>query len=129
MLRTAAVLVCCAGSLAAQEQITPDQFLDGVAGNTLTFTSFDSGSVVGEEQFLRRDLSVWAQPNGRCTYGKIEIRGPQICFLYEDFPDPNNCWLPFRYKDQFVVMANSGELQRVTKVTTQPISCEGAPLS
>ena len=89
----------------------------------------DQGRLVGEEQFLRRDLSVWTDVTGRCTYGQIEIRGPQICFIYEDNPDPENCWLTFRYKDQFVVMANSGELQRITEISDQPISCEGAPLS
>ncbi|MEM6303549.1 MAG: hypothetical protein AAF744_02455 [Pseudomonadota bacterium] len=132
MLRTAFCLTLAwlAMPVQAQEQISPEAFLDQAVGNTLTFRSFDSGSVVGEEEFLRRDLSVWVQPNGRCTYGKIEIRGPRICFIYEDFPDPDNCWLPFRYQDQIVVMAmGSGELQRVTEITDTPLSCEGAPLS
>lgn len=129
MLRLAALLAALAGPVAAQEQITPDEFLDAAIGQTLTFRGFDSMNLVGEEEFLRRDLSVWAQPNGRCTYGKIEIRGPRLCFIYEDFPDPENCWLPFRYQGQLVVMAGSGELQRVTDLSDQPISCEGAPLS
>ncbi len=86
MLKWLAMFVGLAGAATAQEQITPDEFLDGATGNTLTFTAFDGGHLVGEEQFLRRDLSVWAQPDGRCTYGTIEIRGPRICFLYDDCP-------------------------------------------
>ena len=74
----------------AQEQMTPDGFLDLARGRTLTFTSILSGTEIGVEQFLRRDLSVWADRTGRCTYGRIEIHGPLLCFLYEDVPDPKN---------------------------------------
>lgn len=129
MLRAVAFLILLALPATAQDQISPEEFLDAATGKTLTFRPFDGDGLVGVEQFLRRDLSVWTDPNGRCTYGKIDIRGPRICFTYEDFPDPENCWLPFRYQGDLVVMAGSGELQRVTKMSDEPLSCEGAPLS
>ncbi|WP_299415064.1 hypothetical protein [uncultured Sulfitobacter sp.] len=123
-------LAAAATSIAAQEQITPDDFLDLALGRTLSFSSIRSGMLVGEEQFLRRDLSVWADETGRCTYGRIEQRGPEICFLYEDYPDPDNCWLPFLDQGTILVMAvRTGEVQRISDINDTPITCEGAPTS
>ncbi|MBD3662484.1 hypothetical protein H9Q16_00960 [Sulfitobacter sp. TSTF-M16] len=122
-------LCICAGAAVAQQQISPEAFLDRAEGKTFTFRQYQGNAYVGTEQFLRRDLSVWATSTGRCTYGTITVRGPQVCFLYDDFPDPENCWLPFEYNGDLVVMAPTGEVQRVTKITERPISCEGAPVS
>ncbi|MEH6645026.1 hypothetical protein [Sulfitobacter sp.] len=114
----------------AQEQMTPDGFLDLVHGRTLTFSSMIRGGEVGVEQFLRRDLSVWADRSGRCTYGRIEIRGPLLCFVYEDAPDPNNCWIPFYDKGKLLVLSQgSREVQRISDISDKPVVCEGAPSS
>ncbi|KEJ90011.1 hypothetical protein [Sulfitobacter donghicola] len=114
----------------AQDQLTPDGFLDIAVNRTLSFSSVLSGQLIGEEQFLRRDLSVWADKTGRCTYGRIEIRGPLLCFLYEDAPDPENCWIPFIDEGTLLVLAtDSGETQRITDISDTPITCEGAPTS
>ena len=119
-----------AGSAFAQQQISPDAFLDLATGQTLTFSDYESGVTIGVEQFLKRDLSVWAQSNGRCSYGRIDIRGPLLCFIYENFPNPDNCWMPFQQDTEILVMsAESREIQRVTKITTDPVLCEGTPLS
>jgi hypothetical protein len=90
---------------------------------------FENNTYIGSEQFLRRDLSVWATANGRCTYGQIEVRGPLICFIYEDNPDPGNCWTPFVQDGDLVVAGVRGDLQRITQIERRDISCEGAPLS
>ncbi len=114
----------------AQEQITPDAFLDLALGRTLSFSSVRSGILVGVEQFLRRDLSVWADETGRCTYGRIERRGPLLCFLYEDAPDPDNCWIPFLDEGTLLVLSQStNEVQRISDITEKPVICEGAPTS
>ena len=114
----------------AQEQLTPDNFLDLALNRTLSFSSIRSGMLVGVEEFLRRDLSVWADETGRCTYGRIEIRGPLICFLYEDAPDPNNCWIPFNDAGTLLVMSqNTGEVQRISDISDKPVICEDAPTS
>lgn len=124
------ILAVCTGPLAAQEQITPDDFLDLATGRTLTFTEQTSGTVVGIEQFLRRDFTVWAQSNGQCSYGRIEVRGPLICFIYESFPNPNNCWIPFQEDGTILVMsAESRQVQRVSDVSDAPVQCHDAPLS
>lgn len=117
------------GPSAAQDQISPELFLDQAVGNTLTFRGLSNNNFVGVEQFLRRDLSVWATANGRCTYGQIEIRGPLICFIYDDNPDPGNCWTPFVDDGDLVVVGVRGDMQRITQIEQRDISCEGAPLS
>ena len=132
MLKKAATLVLglwLSGPLAAQDQISPELFLDQVVGNTLTFRGHSSNNFVGVEQFLRRDLSVWATANGRCTYGQIEVRGPLICFIYDDNPDPGNCWTPFVEDGDLVVVGVRGDIQRITSIERRDISCEAAPLS
>lgn len=114
----------------AQEQLTPDGFLDLATGRTLTFSSVISGGVVGVEEFIRRDLSVWADDSGRCAYGRIEVRGALLCFIYEDAPDPDNCWIPFLDDGALLVLSQrTTEVQRISEVTDTPISCEGAPIS
>jgi hypothetical protein len=131
-MRTAAGLLACfiAPGAAAQDQMSPDNFLDLALGRTLSFSSVLSGSLVGVEQFIRRDLSVWADETGRCTYGRIEQRGPLLCFLYEDAPDPDNCWIPFSDEGTLLVMAQrTGEVQRISDISETPVICEGAPTS
>lgn len=116
-------------SLVAQTQLTPDAFLDQAVGKTLTFSTFGSGRLVGVEQFLRRDLSVWAGVDLRCTYGEIEVRGPLVCFIYENNPNPENCWMPFVDDQGLIVMSRSFDIQRVTAVTQNPVVCNDAPTS
>ena len=124
------VVFGCVGSVSAQRQIAPDAFLDRAIGRTLTFNDYASGAPIGTEQFLRRDLSVWAQSDGRCSYGNIKIRGPLLCSVYENFPNPENCWMPFQLESELLVMsAESRQIQRVTQITKDPVVCEGVPLS
>ncbi|MDF1728940.1 MAG: hypothetical protein P1U53_14450 [Sulfitobacter sp.] len=112
----------------AQEQITPEEFLDRATGMTLTFRSYRSGRLVGEEQFLRRDLSVWTDVTGRCTYGVIEVRGPLICFIYDDAPDPENCWIIYDDQGEMLVQSLT-DLQRITRIEKRDLNCGEAPLS
>lgn len=130
MIRTLALVALAATPLAAQEQIAPDDFLDLAVGRTLTFRSVATGDVVGIEQFLRRDLSVWAGRDGRCTYGRIDIRGPLLCFVYEDFPDPDNCWTTYNDEGTLLVVSQTTlQTQRISDVSDDPVLCEGAPVS
>ncbi|WP_390910511.1 hypothetical protein [Pseudosulfitobacter sp. SM2401] len=119
------------GTLAvAQDQIPPDAFLDIAEGRTLTFSGYISGRVIGEEHFLRRDRSVWADKTGRCTYGRIEVRGPYLCFIYEDEFDPENCWTTYNENGTLLVMSHPGlEIQRISDINDTPLSCQDVPLS
>lgn len=128
--RIAIGIALLAGAGQAQDQISPDAFLKRADGKTLTFFTFHTEEVIGVEQFLSQKLSVWAQSNGRCSYGHIEIRGPLVCFLYENFPDPDNCWMPFDENGKLLVMSTKNyEIQRIQNVTDDPVRCEGTPLS
>ncbi|MEP1768561.1 MAG: hypothetical protein ABJJ53_18235 [Sulfitobacter sp.] len=130
LVKTALLLALSASPIAAQDQISPDEFLDLAQERTLSFSSLKGGRLIGEEQFLRRDLSVWADATGRCTYGKIEPRGPLLCFIYEDSPDPENCWIPFLDDGTLLVMSQSSrEIQRISDISTDPIICTDAPTS
>ncbi len=127
---TAFLFALCSSQAVAQDQMSPDGFLDLVVGKTLGFSNVQTGRLVGEEQFLRRDLSVWADQTGRCTYGRIEVRGPLLCFIYEDAPVPNNCWVPFMDDGALLVLSKrTREVQRISAITEEPVICEGAPLS
>lgn len=124
----------CAGALAAaaavaQQQISPDDVLDRADQRTLTFELFPYGGLVGVEQFLSRRRTVWATPTGTCTYGQIEIRGPQLCFIYRDLADPEHCWTPFDVDGVMVFVSSDFDRQQVTAITTRPVVCEDAPLS
>lgn len=124
-----AIAICAGQAAGAQEQLTPDQFIDRAVNRTFTFEFFPNGGVVGVEQFLSRSRTVWATRDGICTYGKIEVRGPQICFIYDDLPVPEHCWTPFDSEEGLVVVAGPDSIQRVTRITNDPVICEDAVIS
>lgn len=125
----AIVAVLAAVPALAQGQISPDGFLDRATGNTLTFELYPNGGVVGVEQFLSRSRTVWATPEGTCTYGKIELRGNQICFIYEDLPNPEHCWVAYDLEGRLVVVNSPTSIQQVTRITREPVICEDAAIS
>ena len=128
---SSALFFSCAVPLAsAQERVLPDAFLDQVTGKTVTFIDRVSGQQTGVEQYLRRDQSVWADAAGRCTYGKIEIQGPYLCFLYEDFPEADNCWLPHILSGKLTLLSQkTWQIQIASDYTEEPVVCEGVPIS
>lgn len=114
----------------AQQQITPDLFLDHAVGKTLTFSHRRTSAEIGKEQFLRGDLSVWVERSGRCTYGKIVVKGPLLCFSYDDDPRDDNCWMPFMKDEQLLVISRSTfQVQKITQITTEDLGCADQPVS
>ncbi|MEM7718393.1 MAG: hypothetical protein AAF222_04260 [Pseudomonadota bacterium] len=115
----------------AQERLTPEDFLNFALGKTLTFDTFPDGRLVGVEEFLRRDLSVWRDRSGVCVYGRITIPDGQICFLYEnDDDDTPVCWVPFLKGDRWFVLNTNGsrrEIQEITSVTKDGLDCPANP--
>lgn len=104
--------------------------MDQAIGKTLTFTDVKGGYVVGIEKFLARNRSVWAPEDGYCSYGVIKVRGPLVCFLYEDYPNPDNCWMPFQDDSGLLVMSRTTfQVQRITAIDDTPVLCEDAPVS
>lgn len=132
MLKRLALLALLASpAMAEQEALSPDQLLDMAAGNTLTFVLATDGSLVGIERFLGRDRTVWAQPNGRCAYGDVEVRGEKLCFFYDDEPPGvGHCWTTYAADGvPHVQSTDNGEVQRVDAITKEYVGCDGEPLS
>ena len=131
MRRIAACIALCAGPVVAQEQITPDTFLDRLTGKTATFVMWGTDDLVGIEQFLARDRTVWARSDGTCAYGTVTVEGPLVCFAYDDEPlGRQHCWFPFEQEGTLLVLDDEGdEVQAVSRITDLPVSCEPPPIS
>lgn len=123
--------VWLAGPAVSQERISPDSFLDFALGKTLTFDTFPGGQLVGIEEFLRRDLSVWRDRSGLCVYGQVSIPDGQICFLYENDADGVPiCWIPFVEGERWFVLSTNGtrhEIQEITGVSEDGLDCPVNP--
>ncbi|MEM9970101.1 MAG: hypothetical protein AAF762_03230 [Pseudomonadota bacterium] len=128
-----AVLVLATPCL-AQERVSPEAFLDAAEGKTLTFEMFPSGSLVGVEEFLRRDLSVWRRAGEDCVYGSVSVRDDQICFAYDDDPEGvEHCWVTFSDGERFFVAmpsefeADGLEVQVVSSISDETLDCPVKP--
>lgn len=125
MLRSVLASVVLAQPALAQERMTVDAFLDLVVGRTATIVHFGTDRPAGIEQFLRRDRSVFARPDGICGYGFIYEENEAICFEYDFEPvGQRHCWVPFSDGDRLLVATVSGSsIQEVTSVTDEPVNC------
>ena len=112
--------------LSAQEQISPEEFLDRLSGRTATFSDFNTGKVIGIEQFVSRKRSVWERRDGSCAFGTVYTKDDQVCFLYDDDAQPiAHCWTPFALRDRlWVVGTQPSDVQEVTEISDEPISCD-----
>ncbi len=79
-----------AQSAAAQSPLSGAEFDAYTRGKTL-FYGFD-GQAYGAEQYLPNRRVIWSFLDGDCKKGVWYEREGQICFLYEDRPDPQ-CWV------------------------------------
>lgn len=110
--------------------MTPDAFLDLVDGRTVTFMLGQSDAVVGVERFMDRSRSVWTRADGGCALGEVSVRGAKVCFVYDDDPNVDHCWLPFREGGTIYVRSTlSGEEQRLGSLEKRRLECVGEPLS
>ncbi|MEL7127141.1 MAG: hypothetical protein AAGK30_12945 [Pseudomonadota bacterium] len=131
MIRAALILLLGAAPALAQEQISGDDFLDRLAGKTATFMVMGTDTLVGVEQFLRRDRTVWARSDGSCAYGTVTVEGPLVCFAYDDEPTGRtHCWFPFERDGALLVLDDEGdEVQEISRITDLPVTCEPPPIS
>lgn len=87
------VLIACLAlvpaALRAETPLTAEEFEARVSGQTLTYSS--SGSAYGVEEYLSDRRVRWSFLDGTCQDGKWYVSGEQICFVYEDIPNPQ-CW-------------------------------------
>ena len=69
--------------------MTGPEFEAYATGKTLYFGNF--GEAYGGEEYLENRRVRWSFLDGDCKEGYWYEAGEQICFVYEDNPDPQ-CW-------------------------------------
>lgn len=74
---------------AAQEAMTGAGFDSYTRGKTLFYGL--AGEIYGAERYLDGQRVVWSFLDGHCKAGHWYERGRQICFVYDDQPEPQ-CW-------------------------------------
>lgn len=131
MLKRALVLAAISQPAMAQERMLADTFLDLLEGRTASFVMFEDGSPAGTEQFLRRDRTVIALPDGICGYGFVYADADAVCFEYDfDQPGRRHCWVPFEAGERLWAASRDGsEIQEIVEITDEPVSCEPPPIS
>ena len=134
--RAAALLVALAAPpAAAQQSVAPEAFLDLAQGRTLTFSDAEDGALVGEEHFLPGRRTVWVRADGTCALGRVTVRGPELCFEYDDDApgEGPHCWWPLREGSALYVRladARRDARQRITAITAitdEPLACAAVP--
>ncbi len=122
-----------ASPASAQTLMPAEAFIDLVLGKTVSFVHFNSGRLVGEEQFISRDQTIWKTPEYGCVTGQLYVDRGRVCFVYEDIqPERPACWWPYEY-DGEVILRPVGEfmrgVQRIRGISEDPLTCETLPMS
>ena len=91
MVRTVALILfgLTATPLAAQSTLSAEAFDAYTRGKTLYYGN--GGAPYGVERYLDGRRVVWSFLDGKCKDGSWYEEAGQICFVYEDNPDPQ-CW-------------------------------------
>lgn len=92
-----------------------------------TFYYGNQGQPYGAEEYLNNRRVIWTFLDGQCEMGHWYDQGEQICFLYENKPEPQ-CWSFRRTQDgliaQFENDPGQTELYEVEK-RHEPLDCPG----
>lgn len=105
--------------------LTADEFDAYTMGKTLSYVW--QGQEFGKEQYLPGRKVVWAFSGDECRRGEWYEQAGNICFVYEDDPDPK-CW-SFQQSAsglmaKFVGDPDGTELSEVSQSPT-PLACPG----
>lgn len=125
MIRIILALVLLALPAHAQTPMTAAEFEAYVTGRTLTF-GFD-GQSYGIEEFREGRRTTWAFMQEECREGRWFPRDEQICFVYDDFPNEEHCWIFWQDETGLNArfMGEGGtELYEVQK-SPRPLICPG----
>ncbi|MEM6322809.1 MAG: hypothetical protein AAF748_03955 [Pseudomonadota bacterium] len=109
----------------ADEAMSAAEFEAYVEGRTLTY--HDQGVAYGIEQYLPNRRVRWAYLDQECWEGYWYDDGPNICFVYEDSPEPK-CWRFSRKNGKlsavFIGAENGRELYEARN-SSEPLVCLG----
>lgn len=110
---------------AADIPLSPESFEARVTGRTLSYAS--GGAEYGAEEYLANRRVRWSFLDGICSEGHWYVAGAQICFVYEDFPEPQ-CW-QFYDRDGRIMarFRNDPEATELyeTRRRDEPLICRG----
>ncbi|SOH95030.1 hypothetical protein SAMN06273572_10751 [Monaibacterium marinum] len=116
-------MMLSAGSVLAQENISPRDFLDLVTGQTAWFSA--PSGLVGIEHFNGDGTTRWLRRDGSCTQGQITVQDAEICFTYEDSSDQTYCWVPRLDGNELSVRSTdvSEAVQIVSRISRTRLHC------
>lgn len=111
--------------LHAQDAMTAEEFDAYTRGQTFYYSQ--NGQPYGAERYLENRRVEWAFQDGICKHGSWYQENDQICFVYEDMPDPQ-CW-HFRLGEHGLI-ARFGNDPEATELyearkTTDRLDCSG----
>lgn len=110
----------------AQTPMSAEEFEAYVTGRTLTFGS--GGAPYGIEEFRPGRRTIWAFIGDQCREGYWFPRDEQICFVYDDAPESEHCWIFWRSDNglgaRFMGDTSDTELYEVEN-STRPLICPG----
>jgi hypothetical protein len=89
MIRALALALVLPVAAQAQDRLTAEEFEAYVTGKTLIY-GFEGQSYGGEDYLENRRVR-WSFLDGRCKSGRWYPSDGNICFVYEDNPEPQ-CW-------------------------------------
>ncbi|MEJ6397833.1 hypothetical protein [Yoonia sp. 208BN28-4] len=90
-------LALAASPAVAESPMTGDAFEAYTAGRTLTFSTPTTPNF-GTEMYLSDRRVLWSTIPGECTTGVWYDQGRDICFVYENDPEPK-CWEIYKETD------------------------------
>lgn len=89
-MRSLLMVLCLASPAAAQDTMDGAAFDAHVTGRTITFRT-DTNPTYGVEAYLQGRRVMWSTFDGTCMYGVWYESKGDICFRYDDNPEPQ-CW-------------------------------------
>lgn len=128
MIRVSIACALWAGAAVAETPMTGAEFEAYVTGRTLTYAT--ETSFHGVEKYLPNRRVYWQDRLGECIKGRWYDEGTNICFIYENDPDPK-CWEVFRTTDglraDFTSYEGPPAIVEVTD-SPEPLICPGPEL-
>lgn len=109
----------------AQTPMTAAEFEAYVEGRTLYFGL--DGEAYGAEEYLSDRRVRWSFLDGECKDGFWYPEDEQICFVYEDRPEPQ-CWTFYRAPDGLRAIFENDPASTVlyeAQDANEPLQCPG----
>lgn len=120
-----AALLAAASPALAQTPLSAPAFDALTRGKTFYFAV--DGETYGAEQYLPGNKVYWSFLDGVCKTGRWYSEGSNICFTYEDEPEPV-CWTFFDTGGTLgahFAGAPDDERLYATEVSDEPLYCMG----